>query len=249
VNSQFATPNYPPWYPAVPSQTPFCVVGQGYLGRDHGDNSGGPPDGSYRTAFGVYPAGGQFDADQAEEVALGIGGQGSGINPIWLSSFTSFLEAEAANTLGITTQGVAKTLLKNGVTTSIAKVMDFPALLNVTPGAGYVPSSTQVQDYIDKVMSIYDAAGTDDAKLNVIMTEYYLALWGNGVESYNNYRRTGKPANAQIPVADPNPGFFMRSFYYPSVFVNRNSNAPAQKSPGDAVNKVFWDNNPDNFVK
>jgi hypothetical protein len=81
------------------------------------------------------------------------------------------------------------------------------------------------------------------------MSEYYLALWGNGLESYNNFRRTGKPANAQIAVAVPNPGFFMRSFFYPSVFVNRNSNAPAQKDPGNAVQKVFWDNNPDNFIK
>jgi len=81
------------------------------------------------------------------------------------------------------------------------------------------------------------------------MTEYYLAAWGNGVEPYNNYRRTGKPDNMQPPAAVPEPGFFMRSFFYPSVFVNRNSNAPAQKNPGNAADKVFWDNNPDNFVK
>ena len=33
---------------------------------------------------------------------------------------------------------------------------------------------------------------TDGDRLNVIMKEYFIALWGNGIESYNNYRRTGK---------------------------------------------------------
>jgi len=249
VNSQFGSSNFPAWYPSVPDKTPYCVVGKGYMGRDHGDNSGAPPDGSYRTAWGVYPAAGQFDADQEQEVTLTMGGQGAGINPIWLSSFTAFLEAEAALALNITTQGTARELLKKGVTTSIDKVMGFPATVNVSPPAAFIPSATQVNNYINLVLNNYDAAATDNARMNVVMTEYYLSLWGNGVEPYNNYRRTGKPDNAQIAQAVPNPGFFMRSFYYPSVFVNRNSNAPAQKSPGDAVNKVFWDNNPDDFVK
>lgn len=250
VNSQFgASPTFPAWYPSVPSQTPYCQIGKGYMGRDHGDNSGAPPDGSYRTAFGVYPAAGQFDADQHEEVALGLGGQGAGINPIWLSSFTSFLEAEAALTLNITSQGAPRDLLEAGINSSVDKVMSFPATVSVTPEPSLVPTATQVSNYVNLVLNNYDAATTDDQRLNIIMTEYYLALWGNGVEPYNNYRRTGKPDNAQLPAAVANPGFFMRSMYYPSVFVNRNSNAPAQKTPGDAVNKVFWDNNPDNFVK
>jgi len=249
VNSQYGNSNFPAWYPSVPDKTPYCVIGKGYMGRDHGDNSGAPPDGNFRTAFGVYPAAGQFDAEQHQAVTLTMGGQGAGINPIWLSSFTSFLEAEAALTLNITTAGAPRDLLQAGVQTSIDKVMNFPAAVNVTPDPAYVPSATQVSNYINLVLNNYDNATTDDARLNIIMTEYYLASWGNGVEPYNNYRRTGKPDNAQLAVAVPNPGFFMRSFYYPSVFVNRNSNAPVQKTPGDAVQKVFWDNNPDNFVK
>jgi hypothetical protein len=250
VNSQFGTsPTYPAWYPSVPDKTPYCLIGKGYMGRDHGDNSGAPPDGNFRTAFGVYPAAGQFDADQHKTVTLTMGGQGAGINPIWLSSFTSFLEAEAALTLNITSQGTPRDLLEAGINTSIEKVMSFPATVNVTPDPSKVPDATQVSNYVNLVLNNYDAATTDDQRLNIIMTEYYLALWGNGVEPYNNYRRTGKPDNAQLAVAVPNPGFFMRSMYYPSVFVNRNANAPAQKTPGDAVQKVFWDNNPDNFVK
>ncbi|MEQ1623389.1 MAG: SusD/RagB family nutrient-binding outer membrane lipoprotein, partial [Sediminibacterium sp.] len=95
----------------------------------------------------------------------------------------------------------------------------------------------------------YDAATTDDARLNIIMKEYYIAAWGNGVETYNSLRRTGKPDNIQLVVTTASPGVFMRSFTYPSVYMNRNLNAPTQKTPGTAANKVFWDNNPDNFIK
>jgi hypothetical protein len=98
-------------------------------------------------------------------------------------------------------------------------------------------------------LSNYDTASNNLSRLNIIMSEYYIALWGNGVEAYNNLRRTGMPFGAQLAVAVPNPGLFMRSFFYPSVFVNRNSSAPPQKDPGNVANKVFWDNNPDNFIK
>lgn len=249
-NSQYGTSTFPAWYPAVPSQTPFCVVGSGYYGRDHGDNSGAPPDGPYRTAYGVYPAGGLFDANQAATVTLTAGGGGAGISPIWLSSFTSFLEAEANLTLGLTDAGDARTLLKNGINASISKVTSFPATVNVTVPTTYTTGlATQTTNYLNLVLANYDAAASTSAKLNIVMSEYYIALWGNGIEAYNNLRRTGMPLNMQPAVAVPNPGFFMRSFYYPSEYVNRNLNAAPQKTPGDAVNKVFWDNNPDTFIK
>jgi Starch-binding associating with outer membrane/Susd and RagB outer membrane lipoprotein len=249
AKSQFGSSSFPSWYPAVPEKTPFCTVGKGYHGRDHGDNSGAPPDASNTTANGVYPSGGQFDANQFAAVTSTMGGQGQGINPIWLSSFTSFLEAEAALTLGITSAGTARALLSSGVTASISKVMAFPATVNVTPDPAYVPDATQIGNYTNLVLNSYDTASSNDSRLNIVMSEYYIALWGNGVEAYNNLRRTGKPASAQLAVAVPNPGLFMRSFFYPSVFINRNSNAPAQKDPGNVANKVFWDNNPDNFIK
>jgi len=77
------------------------------------------------------------------------------------------------------------------------------------------------------------------------MKEYYIALWGNGLDAYNNYRRTGKPENMQF-TQEADPGAFNRSMIYPSVHVNLNQNA-AQKS-SQAV-QVFWDNNPAGFIK
>lgn len=228
---------------------PYCYVGTGYWGRDHGDNSGTPPDGSFRTTWGIYPAGGLFDENQNTKVGLEVGGRGAGILPIWNSEFTWFKLAEAAAS-GVITGGVtgARTSLETAIRNSMAKVTGFPATVGVTPSATYAATSTTITNYVNLVLAAYDAALTTEAKLEIIMKEYYLSTWGNGWEAYNAYRLTGYPKNMQRIVTTPSPGFYIRSLYYPSVYVNRNLNAPAQKTLGTTVSKVFWDNNADNFI-
>lgn len=234
-----------------PSTMPYCLVGgnSGYWGRDHGDNSGTPPDGPLRTTWGIYPAGGEFDANTGGAVKLVMGAKGAGIDPVWNSSFTYFTEAEAALILGITTAGTPRALLSKALYASINKVVAYPATVGYTVPSNFAATTAQIDNYVNFVLAQYDATTTDDARLNIIIKEYLIASWGNGVEPYNAYRRTGKPDGIQLPVTTPNPGFFMRSFTYPAVYVNRNLNAPTQKTPGIAANKVFWDNNPDNFIK
>jgi len=226
-----------------PPGMPFCLITSGFWGRDHGDNTGIPPDGSFRTTVGIYPCGGDFDANQGASVGLNRGGQGAGIQPIWQTAFTEFVKAEANLTL--TTAGNARTSLQNAVTASFAKVIGFPATIGVTPNPTYVPSGARQTQYITDLLTAYDAAATTDAKLSIIGKEYYIALWGNGVDAYNLYRRTGKPGNMQLPIVSA-PGPFTSSMYYPSVYVNRNQNA-AQKSGVDV--HVFWDTNPPGFNK
>lgn len=247
----------PAWYTNVDVDYPFCVVGsKGYYGRDHGDNSAAPPDASYRTAWGVYPAGGLFDADQPTTdptasdgsaiTTLTEGAKGAGISPIWQSSFTYFLEAEAASVLNLTQNGTPDELLAKGVDASISKVVAFPVTVSYIIPSGYAPTAAEIANYETLVAANYKAASGAQAKLNVIMIEYYIALWGNGIEAYNNLRRTGMPLDLQPAATTPNPGVFMRSFLYPSVYENRNINAAPQKNPGKVADKVFWDNNPDN---
>lgn len=231
-----------------PSGMAYCMVGDGYFGRDHADPAGIPPDGQLRCAWGIYPSGGDFDnlrvnTGAASSIQTSVvtltgtpGGKGAGIHPIWLSSFTHFLLAEANLVLGTT--GNAKTLMETGIRHSISKVMGFPATVGVTPDPAYVPTSTDVDDYVNTVLSSYDAAATNSAKLNVIMKEFHIASFGNGVETYNNYRRTGMPSNMQ-PTLSGAPGPFIRSFWYPSDHVTLNLNA-TQKT--DNTVKVFWDN-------
>ena len=141
------------------------------------------------------------------------------------------------------TAGDPRALLVSAITKSFDKVTGFPGTVGVTIPDGYAPTTTRKTDYINFVLAKYDA-GTADDKLDIIMEEYYLALWGNGIDAYNNYRRTGKPGNMQL-TKTPNPGAFISSMYYPAVYVNRNLNA-AQKSVDV---HVFWDTNPAGFNK
>ncbi len=239
-----------------PPEMPYCLPspllgGNGYWGRDHGDNTGTPPDGELKTAWGLYPAGGEFDHQQATKVTLELGGKGAGIQPIWDASFTDFLQAEAALVYP-SLELDARALLEKGIRASISKVLGFGKTIGVDVlllYPTYYPSQTTIDVYVNKVLSLYDGAEDNDAKMNIIMREYLIAAWGNGVEPYNNYRRTGKPDNMQLTAYSANPGFFIRSFYYPAVFVERNLNAPAQRTLGTTVSKVFWDNNPDDFIK
>ncbi len=93
-------------------------------------------------------------------------------------------------------------------------------------------------------MASYDAATTDDERLDIIAKEYYIALWGNGIEAYNLYRRTGKPGNMAPPL-EPSAGAFIRSFFLPNDHVNRNASTADNKS---LTEQVFWDTNPADFV-
>lgn len=218
---------------------PFCQFGlsaQGFWGRNHGDNSGIPPDGPYRTTVGIYPFGGDFDANQNLNVGLNRGAQGAGIQPIWQASFTNFLAAEAALSGA---NGNPRSLLEAGVRASIAKVIGYPATVSVSVPESFVPSSSKVTEYVDKVLARYDAAATNDERMEVIQQEYYIALWGNGLDAFNNYRRTGKPGRMSYTVAQAG-GDMIRSFFYPSVLVNLNKNV-TQKT---LDKKVFWDTNP-----
>ncbi|WP_138992441.1 SusD/RagB family nutrient-binding outer membrane lipoprotein [Larkinella sp. C7] len=228
----------------------FCLPSTvGYWGRDHLSNEGIPPDGLLRTAWGVYPAGGSFDNDAGVPVSLGAGGGGAGIHPIMMRSFVDFMLAESALTLGTT--GVAKDLLKSAIEKSMA---DVRTLALGTNEAGKIATfeaasgtvwATEVTKYVTKVLADYDAATTNSQKLNIIGTEYWLALHGNGIESYNLYRRTGKPSNQQ-PALDPSPGGFPRSYYYPASYITRNAKA-VQKA--NVTTSVFWDNNPAGMLK
>ncbi len=231
---------------------PFCTAGLmfsgannqylSYWGRDHGDASGIPPDNQKRTAIGVYPAGGKFDANNCAHVQrLGVDGlKGAGIQPIMMSSWVDFLKAEAA----LTMSGVAgdpRSLLESGVRKSISKVMAFGA---ADATSAYVPSTAQIDAYVAEVLADYDAAATTDAKLNVIIKEYHLALWGNGLEAYNNYRRTGKPAGMQ-PTLQADAGTFPRLLWYPANYANLNANADQR----NLAQQVFWDTNAAGFIK
>ncbi len=238
--SQFPDPAFsPPHYLAVDPRLPYCEASpDGYLGRDHLNGEGIPADGQVT-----------FRDTRMQGTT---GGLGAGIAPIVLSSYVDFMRAEAALTLG--TSDDARAMLESGIRKSIAKVMSFASLVpstmarSVTTRDGtstvqelYVPKDADIDRYVNFVLSSYDAASMDD-KLDIITKEYYIALFGNGYDAYNLYRRTGKPGNIQ-PGIEPDTGPFPRSFFLPDVHVDRNANA-TQKALTD---RVFWDDGSTNL--
>ncbi len=222
-----------------PVDLPYCTLPDGYWGRDHLDDDGIPPDTRARTLWGVYPAGGEFDMDQGVPASATSGMQGAGAEMLMVDNYVKFMLAESALTLGTT--GDPRQLLLEAVASSIAHVMAFGEELTEQ---AYIPTQQEIDDYLAEVAALYDAAASDVERLEVIVKEYYIALFGNGVEVYNLVKRTTMPSNLQ-PALLANPGSFPRTFNYPANCVNLNSSI-AQKPH---TVQVFWDTNPAGIIQ
>jgi hypothetical protein len=244
----------PAHWNAVDPRLPYCYASpDGYIGRDHLNGEGIPPDGPIRTSYGLYPFGGQFDDNSFQDTRrLGTtGGLGQGISPILLSSFVDLMVAEAIVRLGAA--GDARDFLESGVRKSLNKVETFESLVPTTMSRtviilgvpqtvkqAYGMSTTRKDNYVNEVIALYNAAGSNSERLDVIIKELYIAAWGNGLEAYNAYRRTGKPGNIE-PALEPNPGAFPLSFFYPAVAADRNPNI-RNRQKADLDVPVFWQN-------
>ncbi|MGI9542614.1 MAG: SusD/RagB family nutrient-binding outer membrane lipoprotein [Cyclobacteriaceae bacterium] len=216
----------------------FCWLDNGFWGRDHGDADGIPPDGLLRTTWGVYPAGGRFDDNSFTAIAQAndagsFGGNGAGISPILTAFMVDFYRAEMALAAGQDAQ--AGTFLSAGVTKQIAKVQPFGAL-DASADLSSEPTAGEITGFINSVNTAFTGA-TGDGKWNVLGEQFLIATYGNGVEPYNFYRRTGFPNTVQ-PNLEPDPGNFIRSMLYPEVSVNANSNISQKASNAEPV---FWD--------
>jgi len=240
----------PAHWDATSPNVPYCVLpGTGYSGRDHLNPAGIPPDGPIRTSYGLYPGGGQFDDDTFNDTRQSgsTGGLGEGVLPIMISPMVDLMRAEAALTLS--TGEDARALLESGIRASVNKAVSFESLVAGTMSTSVVlrdgsegtikelfgTSAEDIDRYVASVLALYDAASAD-GKLDLVAKEMMIASWGNGLEAYNLYRRTGKPNNMQ-PALEAVYGEFPRTFLLPAIHVTRNSSV-TQKSFTD---RVFWD--------
>jgi hypothetical protein len=102
-----------------------------------------------------------------------------------------------------------------------------------------------IDAYVGDVMDRYDAA-SQAGKLELIMTEKWIASFGFAIDAYTDYRRTGFPVMYD-PNADPIP-FTVTSRGYPvslaynSLSLNLNRNAPTEQKTV-TTDRVFWDPN------
>jgi hypothetical protein len=83
--------------------------------------------------------------------------------------------------------------------------------------------------------------GTNAQKLQQIIEEKYIALFGVILEPWNDWRRTGYPNITPPTNKLASVTGVPRTLFYPQSEIDFNPNCPGQK-PVDLQSKVFWDN-------
>lgn len=213
-------------------------------------------DGSGRKTFtmmGLYPVGGAYNNDPTldRSAALGITA-GTGAAPFRMITYADILYIKAELALkGKNSDGDAGELLENAITASFSLV---DKVVNAAgANAPALAGTDEVAEYVEDVMTLYNNAN-DERKLEIIMTQKWISLFGTPIETYNDYRRTGYPVlfdpNTMGAIADGGPDgsgmvpvqssrAYAVSFPYSADELSLNNNAPAQKTVSQ--DKVFWD--------
>lgn len=205
----------------------------GYWGRDHGNNSGIPQDSDKRSVAGMYPIGGAYGSATSVQTGGDKGALGAGIMPFVLSSYVHFMIAESILTSGVS--GNAQTEFLAGISDSVDKstkqINGYPDSVIYNPAN----IATNKANYISYLTNRFSGASPIN-QLQIIIKEFFIASWGNGIEPYNNYRRTGFPSNFQ-PTIEPISGSFYNTCLYSQNSINNNPNTPNKTR----TKRVFWD--------
>ena len=205
----------------------FYMQSGEFEGRNYGDPAPIGNDSDDRTVQGIYPVGGAYDDGSAEAVS-GSSASGDGEFRMITNTMRLFIEAETGLTMGATVSDVPDSLFKYAMLAAFQEVnsLDAPAL-----------DQAAIDTYVSARLAAYEAAATTDDKLRILMEEKWIALFGSGIESYNDYRRTGYP---EIPPPIETNELELRRFPYPDDELRTNPNSPAQPEKNEPV---FWDNN------
>ncbi|MBK8504802.1 MAG: SusD/RagB family nutrient-binding outer membrane lipoprotein [Saprospiraceae bacterium] len=196
-----------------------------------------------QTVLGIYPTGGWYDDESGRTVTSSTG---TGVAPERMLTYYTRLFIEAELALDGITDGDARDLLSQAITASFKKVNQVVAGTGTAQAVPMI-ANEDIDAYIEKVLLEYDA-GDSERKLETILTQKWIAGFGNGIDAYNDYRRRGYPA-----IFDPNTDTgiysiftssstpFLVSLPWRAEDLNLNRNAPPQKSP--TTDRVFWDPN------
>ncbi len=223
----------------------------GFFGRDRADVSGAAADGPLRTTPGTYPAGGVYSdrsvaaAALTGQAALNFGG--NGLWPLIHSWNTKYYQIEAIlDGTGVT--GDPKALFIEAMREQIAVVV--AQGLKSDPSRAKTPAATEVDAYVKAWTDLYDAAATNQAKLNVVAKQIWFCSWGQGMDIWNLQRRTGLPIQSQFkqfsvgiqaPISKPPRQYALR-LPYPQQEGALNPNA--SKYITDVIfdrDPLFWD--------
>lgn len=136
----------------------------------------------------------------------------------------NFILAEAVLTLGVTAPSTADAYYKAGITASMQKVG---------------MTAAEITQYFTDNPGVVTLSGTTQQQLQQIITQKYIAWIGNGIEAYDDYRRTGYPVLA-LPLnsAGDNPNVIPTRLPYTPNELARNPNAPNPRPKTDV--KVWF---------
>ena len=208
------------------------------------------------SVVGIYPVGGKYDDGNGGAIGAK---SGSGIAPDKMLQAYSvpFMKAELALAGEITAD--AKALLQEGIEASIYHVNAVVAKADAN-----APLIEDASMFINNVLQQYDRA-TDEKKMEIVMTQKWIANFYNPVEAYSDIRRTGYPVlltgneermayspfdhttaatdltaegGAELPlvkIAD-----YPRVLWYPQDECNVNPNI-TNKDRNITLSNVFWD--------
>ena len=150
---------------------------------------------------------------------VGAGGEA----PARLMTFAqvNFILAESALTLG--TAGDPNTYYQAGIKSNMQKVG---------------MTTAEINTYFADNPTVVNLNGNDDNKLKQIITQKYISWIGNGVEAFNDYRRTGYPVLALARnAAGHDPNTIPTRLTYPNGELQRNPNTP---NPITRTNVKLW---------
>jgi hypothetical protein len=229
-------------------------TGEGYYGRYPGDGAASPADQNTRAVVGIYPAAGVYDngiiptisttgvylnnngavtgtTANSFKIALFANGDGNGagIQPLVTNFMLLFARAEAALTLNTGEDPLE--LLKSAVSAQFD-------VINTLSPAFPISNSTKV-GFIDRLTEQYNAAD-QEGKLELVMMQKWIALYGNGVEAYNDYRRTGLPVLEDLVSA---LDVFPERFYYSETELTSNTTVIDNREllqRNQQIVPVFW---------
>lgn len=182
-----------------------------FVGFNNGSNAPAPTQAT-RSQYGTY-----LIAPAGNPTALGAA-------PIrLLTNFqVNFILAEAALILG--TPGDPNQLYQAGITTSMQKVG---------------MAASDITAYFAANPTVVTLGGTQQQMLQQIITQKYIAWCGNGIEVFDDYRRTGYPVLA-LPLnpGGDDPSVIPTRLPYTNGELSTNPNAPNPRPLVDV--KLWW---------
>lgn len=229
--------------------------GNGFFASIYFGSTGPDRDASGRKSFtmmGLYPVGGAFDTDLTDDLRSSSLGtdvcKGTAPQRLITAADVQYMISELALVGKITKD--AKVALKSAMELSFSEVNSTATLA----GASTTISDAEITTYVDTILTFYDA-GNAAKKLEITMTQKWIQLFGNGIDPYTDYRRTGYPVLFNPTIASHRnranggnagegdvPVQLIRK--YPKVLpyydteLNLNSNSPEQHII--TTEKVFW---------